>query len=55
MPNLSERAILMPSSPIRKLAPFANDAKARGIKVYHLTKRRRQNNHDENHPRAYEG
>ncbi len=36
MPNLSERAILMPSSPIRKLAPFANAAKARGIKVYHL-------------------
>ena len=26
MPNLSERAILMPSSPIRKLAPLANDA-----------------------------
>ena len=26
----------MPSSPIRKLAPLANDAKARGIKVYHL-------------------
>jgi aspartate aminotransferase len=36
MPNLSERAILMPSSPIRKLAPFANEAKARGIHVYHL-------------------
>jgi aspartate aminotransferase len=36
MPELSERAILMPSSPIRKLAPFANDAKARGLKVYHL-------------------
>lgn len=26
----------MPSSPIRKLTPLANDAKARGIKVYHL-------------------
>ena len=26
----------MPSSPIRKLAPYANEAKARGIKVYHL-------------------
>ena len=26
----------MPSSPIRKLAPFANAAKERGIKVYHL-------------------
>lgn len=36
MPNLSERAILMPSSPIRKLAPLAFEAKARGIHVYHL-------------------
>ena len=36
MPELSERAILMPSSPIRKLAPFANAAKERGVKVYHL-------------------
>ena len=26
----------MPSSPIRKLTPLANDAKARGINVYHL-------------------
>ena len=26
----------MPSSPIRKLAPLAEDAKKRGIKVYHL-------------------
>ena len=36
MPKISERGIEMPSSPIRKLAPLANDAKARGIKVYHL-------------------
>lgn len=36
MPNISERAIMMPESPIRKLAPFANQAKARGIHVYHL-------------------
>ena len=36
MPDLSERAVLMPSSPIRKLAPFANAAKERGLKVYHL-------------------
>ncbi|MBR2637898.1 MAG: pyridoxal phosphate-dependent aminotransferase [Bacteroidaceae bacterium] len=36
MPQLSERAILMPSSPIRKLAPLANEAKKRGIHVYHL-------------------
>lgn len=27
---------MMPASPIRKLVPLANDAKARGIKVYHL-------------------
>jgi aspartate aminotransferase len=33
---LSERAKLMPASPIRKLVPFAEDAKRRGIKVYHL-------------------
>ena len=26
----------MPASPIRKLVPLANDAKARGIHVYHL-------------------
>lgn len=26
----------MPSSPIRKLTPLANEAKARGVKVYHL-------------------
>ncbi|MBP5560983.1 MAG: pyridoxal phosphate-dependent aminotransferase [Muribaculaceae bacterium] len=36
MPQLSQRAIDMPASPIRKLAPFATQAKARGIKVYHL-------------------
>lgn len=26
----------MPASPIRKLVPYADDAKARGVKVYHL-------------------
>ena len=36
MPKLSERSMRMPASPIRKLAPFAADAKKRGIKVYHL-------------------
>ena len=36
MPNVSERGTIMPASPIRRLAPLANDAKARGIKVYHL-------------------
>ena len=36
MPSISNRGCAMPSSPIRKLTPLANDAKARGIKVYHL-------------------
>lgn len=36
MPNISERGIEMPSSPIRKLAPLSDSAKARGLKVYHL-------------------
>ncbi len=36
MPNLSERALKVPASPIRKLAPLAAEARARGIKVYGL-------------------
>ena len=36
MPKISHRGEDMPSSPIRKLTPLANDAKARGVKVYHL-------------------
>ncbi|MBQ3207438.1 MAG: pyridoxal phosphate-dependent aminotransferase [Bacteroidales bacterium] len=36
MPVISQRGIDIPSSPIRKLTPLANNAKARGIKVYHL-------------------
>ncbi len=36
MPKISERACVMPASPIRKLVPFAEAAKKRGIKVYHL-------------------
>ena len=36
MPSISNRGCAMPSSPIRKLTPLAKDAKARGIKVYHL-------------------
>lgn len=36
MPKVSERATLMPASPIRKLVPLAEDAKKRGTKVYHL-------------------
>lgn len=36
MPNISERAVEMPASPIRKLAPLASAAKERGLHVYHL-------------------
>jgi aspartate aminotransferase len=36
MLTLSSRGQLMPSSPIRKLVPFAEGAKKRGTKVYHL-------------------
>ena len=36
MPTISVRGNEMPQSPIRKLAPLADAAKARGIKVYHL-------------------
>lgn len=36
MPNLSERGLRMPSSPIRKLVPYAVQAKKAGVKVYHL-------------------
>jgi len=36
MPKISERGIEMPASPIRKLAPLSDSAKARGLKVYHL-------------------
>jgi len=36
MPALSNRAKIMPSSPIRKLVPFADRAKAAGRHVYHL-------------------
>jgi len=34
--ELSKRAIEIQASPIRKLAPYADEAKARGIQVYHL-------------------
>ena len=34
--RLSSRAIEMPASPIRRLVPYADRAKARGVKVYHL-------------------
>lgn len=36
MPKISVRGNKMPASPIRKLAPLSDAAKARGIKVYHL-------------------
>jgi aspartate aminotransferase len=36
MPTISEKGRLMPASPIRKLVPYAEEAKRRGIKVYHL-------------------
>jgi aspartate aminotransferase len=36
MPEISHRGQLMPSSPIRKLVPLAEEANKRGIKVYRL-------------------
>ncbi len=36
MPNISERAVKMPASPIRKLGPLADKARSRGVKIYHL-------------------
>ncbi len=36
MPKLSQRAHLLPASPIRKLAGFAEEAQQRGTKVYFL-------------------
>ncbi|QTN38882.1 pyridoxal phosphate-dependent aminotransferase [Cryomorphaceae bacterium] len=36
MPSLSQKGQRMPSSPIRKLVPFADAAKAGGTTVYHL-------------------
>jgi aspartate aminotransferase len=34
--QISERGRKMPASPIRKLMPLADDAKRRGVRVYHL-------------------
>lgn len=34
--DISQRAVNMPSSPIRRLAPYADEAKRNGIHVYHL-------------------
>ena len=36
MPEISERGRMMPESPIRKLVPYAEEAKRKGRKVYHL-------------------
>ena len=36
MPHISDRGNNMPASPIRKLVPYAEAAKARGVHVYHL-------------------
>ncbi len=36
MPKLSNKGLTMPASPIRKLVPYAEQAKSKGIKVYHL-------------------
>jgi aspartate aminotransferase len=36
MPSISHRGEQMPPSPIRKLVPYAEAAKKRGTKVYHL-------------------
>ena len=36
MPKISSKGLNMPASPIRKLTPFADQAKKNGKKVYHL-------------------
>ncbi|HJN05833.1 MAG TPA: pyridoxal phosphate-dependent aminotransferase [Bacteroidales bacterium] len=36
MLNISQKGQLMPESPIRKLVPYAEEAKKRGVYVYHL-------------------
>ena len=37
MAKISEKAVQMPASAIRKLVPFADAAKKQGVKVYHLS------------------
>lgn len=36
MPAISQKGLAMPQSPIRKLVPFAESAKARGVKIFQL-------------------
>lgn len=36
MPSISKKGLEMPESPIRKLVPYAEEAKKKGAKVIHL-------------------
>lgn len=36
MPKISDKGKIMPASPIRRLVPYSEEAKRKGIKVYHL-------------------
>ncbi|MBR0073400.1 MAG: aminotransferase class I/II-fold pyridoxal phosphate-dependent enzyme, partial [Bacteroidales bacterium] len=36
MPKISNKGMELPQSAIRKLVPFADAAKERGVKIYHL-------------------
>src|SRR4051812_6832815 len=36
MPKVSHKGSEMPSSPIRKLVPYSDAAKRKGVKIYHL-------------------
>jgi len=36
MPTISDRGRAIPASPIRKLAPYADEARRKGRKIYHL-------------------
>jgi aspartate aminotransferase len=36
MPSISDKSKILPASPIRKLVPYAEAAKKKGIKIYHL-------------------
>ena len=36
MPSISKKGLNIPSSPIRKLVPFSDQAKERGIEILHL-------------------
>ena len=36
MPSISQKGNVMPASPIRKLVPISEEAKKRGVRVFHL-------------------